>query len=296
METGSQPSTSHRMKPVQILTLGIAAVSLFAVALSLLGTGVAMAIESVLGIPHSTVLNSPFDALELSTTAVMRGLSHLEFVFNADIYIDTMLASLPIFGAIVVGCTLLAILYGFFYRRRSTRGKSNWLAKLIRKPNPPTDSIGLTLQRGALIGAFGVVLLQAGIFIVLILMIIAASILSVLPLVGFETGRAYLYEYVISAEHCVPVLDRPKKIARWKEDQEMRKSGERRKSIPGATCVAIKRQGSEPLYGRVALSTSAAIVLYDPASGIASRVPIADAIIESVNALPSVPTTSKPAR
>lgn len=296
MENEGEPSTSHRMRPVEILTLGIAAVSLFAIALSLLGTGVAMAIESVLGIPHNTVLNSPFDALELSTTAVARGLSHLDFVFNRDIYIDTMLASLPIFGVLVVGCTLLAILYGFLYRRRFTRGKSDWLAKLLRKPNPTTDSIGLTLQRGALIGAFGVVLLQAGIFIVLILMIIAASILAVIPLVGFEAGRAYLYEYAISTEHCIPILDRPKRIARWKEDQEIRERGERRNSVPGATCVAIKRQGSETLYGRVALSTSAAIVLYDPVSGTASRVPITDAIIESVNALPSAPSTSKPTR
>jgi hypothetical protein len=288
MDTKDESSKASRRSPGELLALAIAVVSLVGVVLSLLGVGVVFSVQSVLGIPHATLLNSAFDALDLSTIAIMEGLSHPYFVFDKEIYVEIWRGSFPIIVVlVVVGWALLAIIVRVLRSRGPKLTSSHWLVQVLQTPRPRHDSIGLIVRRAIAHGILLFVSAPVGILTLLATVFVAASALSIVPILGFEAGRDYLQTYVIAAEHCIPVQDRQTRILSEQKDKLRRERGDERKSIPGATCVTIRQANSEVVSGRVAYSTSTAMVLYDPVSGIARRVPIGDAVVESLGALPA---------
>lgn len=104
-----------------------------------------------------------------------------------------------------------------------------------------------------------------------VVLMVAVSFVMILPLVGYELGKTYALTYVIKPEQCFAPVTR---------DQFL---NERHRSSGGAFCVEIIKDGDQPVVhaGRVVLSTGTYVLLYDPTSGIATRVPIGDRVVRT---------------
>ena len=103
------------------------------------------------------------------------------------------------------------------------------------------------------------------------ILMVLASFVMILPLLGYELGKTYALTYVIKPEQCLAPVTRDQFL-----DERHRPSG-------GAFCVEIIKDGEQPVVhaGRAILSTGTYVLLYDPASGIATRVPIANRVVRT---------------
>lgn len=228
------------------------------------------------------MLQSPFDALVLSVPVISLGVINT-FAFDGEIYAKLLPALLIIFGTVVLATFVATALAWISARGKRVRSfRKGWLAKVAAKPDLNRDSFGLMMLRALSSTVLWAVALPIGTFLTLILLGTACLIVAFIPMLGIEVGRTYLHTYVIAPEACIPVRN----SAIHMEREAMREKGAKPQSRPGTTCVRVVSNDGAIFAGRVALSTSSAILLYDPATGIARHIPTGDAIIESIDVIP----------
>jgi hypothetical protein len=101
-----------------------------------------------------------------------------------------------------------------------------------------------------------------------------------IPMFGRAAAKEILHDYVIKPDHCLPVQN----LAERRLAYDAVMSGSELKGS-AAVCVAVRKAGKETLFGRVVLSGSKYIVLFDPNTGVTRKVDTEGAVIEAVTEL-----------
>ena len=246
-------------------------VGLFTTIFALLGYGVALAIEVTFSMPHAAVYESTFDLLDLSS------IFFLEFLSGATLKLDaaSIVGKLYAEEGSVIGCvTAIIIICYLGYRWKGQRLKERFTSNNGRafkeniRANPAKyvawTAVGLTAAHPLLV--------TIGVWLVIFFM----TLLMLIPFMGMQAGIAGLREWVIAPHRCKPITDiltlqgKPKS-----KSQEIY-----------ATCVVVKKDDKIIASGRVAFMTSRSAILVGT-NGQARKVPIAEAVVETVQELPS---------
>jgi hypothetical protein len=258
------------------LAFVLAVISIIGTILTLIGYGVAIAAEDVLGVPHQILFTSPFELLQLSVWAVLQGLDEIVHVNLWTGLFDLLRDFAPI--VLLVFLVLNSVAWfakssvPSFIERRGLRER---LRTLVAPPRVHDSSKWLAAKFAILSTLFWVtlpLLALAAFFSCSFVLVV----LVLIPDLGMQAGARHLNRYVIRPQLCEPISTRsarlaPKTVPTTKTDM--------------ATCVRISSQQGVLGIGRVVFTTSSAMILFDPATGRTSRVPIKDAIVETVGTL-----------
>lgn len=258
----------------EMLGLAIAAISLCTVLLALIGYGVAISAEMAFGMPHGALFNSTMDLLDLSVWAISRFIENLGNASPIKIGLEAMLAILPFMMLIwLLWCVVVLLL-----KRKSIskRKMPTWLRTLFVAPSlsqsmPMLISKGLMYVTGLTLGIPTLMALMSG---VLIYVVVMGSMATV---IGISTGSAHIQQYVITPSSCTPVKTR---IERMNAAVTSHVAPSKY-----ADCVLVSSEKGILGKGRVVFPSTSAILLFDPVTGSARRVPIKDAIIDSIPSL-----------
>jgi hypothetical protein len=246
--------------------------------LLLLGYGVALSANDFL--THYGTTSSPFDFLQLSFLAVGYMASRMLQLSVTQI---VELRPLPLYGAtfLAMFCVFLALRYS--YRSASKHHAGLQVQLRIKRFFFPagSPSVGDAMARAA-VGSFAATALSAAVtaaiglalYLGLYLMIV---VVAILPMLGETAGREYIKDYVVTPTSCKPVRSR-----------ESRLSSEPSPERPQASCVAVCKDSTLRGFGRVVFGNASTLVLYEPDTGAAARVPVADATVLAVDNLRSV--------
>lgn len=280
-DTHPQPGKPTAESNFGLLKFVASAVAALTLILILLGFGVSLAVESKLALPHSSLYESSVELLDLGSIAVVAILPKLfsqigELATYLRMITDVW-KTLWVFLAIyVVGVPLVAYL--------------KYVKKLDLKAR--TDKVKIQLAESDTKGF----LAKAGLVLVLLLastllpiigyfgLVLCLALLSMVPMIGWGAGLAYIDQVAIHDHACSP-LPSVQYYEAQKGDKNAKKSAESKNQSETVQCVKVLKDGSEVASGRLVLSTSKAVVLYMP-NGIARRVPISDVVIEVVDKLP----------
>ncbi|WP_308922887.1 hypothetical protein [Janthinobacterium sp. J1-1] len=269
-------------KTISSLTWGLTIISSISLMLTLLGYGVAMAVETTFGLPHQAVYSSVLDLIGLSVYALISLILEIDKIRWWSIFEQFWKHSL-----FVAACIFFFVCCVIYLRTRQART----LARIHRfwhsfKPTIQGDSISKSLAKGA-IGSilFGGFMLFLPSLIVGALLFIV-MLISIVPIFGSQLGTLYFLKFVITPTTCEPV--------RSSTALQPLLSAPRKKNAPTvstANCVALFKDKTRVAIGRVVVSTPAAIVLFEPVSGSTWRVPIGELTILPVA---HVPPLNKP--
>lgn len=281
-KTKTSAAPEKRRKRDYILVLA-ALLSLLATFLTLVGYGLTFSIEQF-NVPHEILFASTLDLIDLSCWMVMYffdGLNRISLLKEMmDSFIDISWA-VPVLFAALFSCALF-----LKYRSRGPRGKqrdSRWVTWF----QVGRDASVLTLALK--IGTYSFV--APAVFVVLSVLgaaaiVFSASVLLSAPAIGMKAGERYIREYVVEPEHCAPPRTRLERLGQAPETHAGTKT---------ANCVRIKNERGLCEQGRVVFATTSAILLFDPATGHAFRVPTKDAVIETLARLDAPASCTPPA-
>jgi len=275
----SRDNSNAVKKASNSITWGITIISAISLTLTLLGYGVAIAVETTFGIPHQTVYTSVLDLLGLSVYAMISVVLGIDAIKWQPMLEQAWQPSL------VATAGMFIFICGPLYSR--TRQ-----AKTLMGPNSfwryfwrPTkhDSSGRLLAKevikSGLLGGFIFIspLLVAGGLLFTVILI------SIVPIFGIQLGTLYFRKFVISPATCEPVRAHAALL------QVL--STPRKKNVPvisTANCVALFKDATRVAIGRVVVSTPSAIVLFEPVSGSTQRVPIGELTVQVVDHVPAI--------
>lgn len=244
----------------------------------LLGYGVSIALESTLNLPHSSIFDSSFDLLDLSSVAIIQILPKMvEGLGKWSTYADIFSRAWPSLLAIfLISLPVLIIGYfvKFFYKTHKPEVESKTENERLSYLKKSIALIALIFA-SPLISIFSV-------FVVLSVMVL----FSMVPMIGMYAGTAYINEVAIKPTSCAPL---PSSKYLNTEETVASKAGEKQNkaSVDGlAQCVRVIKDKEEIASGRLVFSTSKSLIIYHP-GGIAQRVPLGDAIIQTIDKLPT---------
>jgi hypothetical protein len=261
------------------VTWGITIISAVSLILTLLGYGVALAVEIMFGIPHETVYSSVLDLIGLSVYAINSVLLRLgENTWQ------------PLFDmAWPIGLSAAACMFGFLsflaflHTRRERMGGRTPRFWRYFKPPMAQDSGRQLLGKSAVFSSlFGGIVFATPFFIVSAIMVIMVLI-SILPVIGTKLGQHYLREFVVTPIACVPVVSRQARL-----QASSSPPNKTAPTLPAANCVTLLKDGTPVASGRVVVSTSTAIVLFEPDNGSVRRVPVGELTVMPVGTLPPI--------
>lgn len=264
------------------LTWGLTIISFISLMLTLLGYGVAMAIETTFGMPHQTVYSSVLDLIGLSVYALISLVLGIGEVRWISIFEQFWQPSL-----FIAACIFFFACCVIYLRARQRRS----LARIRRfwdhfDPAIQHDSIGKSLIKGALGSSlFGGLTLMLP-FLIIGALAFVVILISIVPIFGSHLGAQHFLKFVITPSTCEPVRS---SAALRQALSTPRKKTET--AAPTANCVALFKDGIRVATGRVVVSTPVAIVLFEPVSGSTWRVPIGELAVLPVD---SVPPINKP--
>ena len=258
------------------VTWGITIISAVSLSLTLLGYGVALAVEMMFGMPHETVYSSVLDLIGLSAYAINSVVLRLGDITWQPILEQAWLASLfAAAGMFVLICCLV------YLRARQARagGRARGFRRYF-KPPMEQDSTRQLLGKGAIGSSlFGGLVFISPFLIVNVIMVIMVMI-SIIPMMGMQLGRHYLRQFVVTPTACMPVISREAMLQGW--------SSPPKKDVPtvtAATCVTLLKDETPVASGRVVVSTTTAIVLFEPDSGSVRRVPVGELTVMPTSTL-----------
>lgn len=265
--------------------LVIAAVlSLLATFLTLVGYGLALSILQF-NLPHETLFGSTLDLLDLSCWMVLyffEGFFRMSLLEEAVGYLISLWWTVPLLF-------LALFSYGLYLKYRShvpypAPRKTNWTDRFRFRREASVRTLALQIGAYSLaVPAMFVVLSVLGATAI----VFAALLLANAPMIGMSAGERYIREYVVEPEQCAAPRARLDRIEPLPKTE---------KSAKLANCVQVRNERGLCEQGRVVFATTSAIVLFDPATGQASRVPTKDAVIATLAALDGPATCRVPPR
>lgn len=248
------------------LAAGASLLGFGTLASTLIGFGVALSIETQLGIPYMTLFSSTLDLIGFSAVAFGE---YVLVTTSGDSIRDLFWSTLKSAwfpAAFFLGFWLLMVLF--------RRPIVAFASKHRRAFQTSLQSTGGKLgELKAVIIGVGVAFLLLIVQPIAALLMMAASVavigvFSMLPMLGLVTGESYIQKYVVKPKICSGAQAS-------KKDKD-----------PTATCLRIRTKDGQLYLGRHVLSTSSAVVLYSPSSkGKAAeslRIPLNDATVETV--------------
>jgi hypothetical protein len=263
----------------------VTALSFLGTVAALLGYGASLVLNTKFGMPHEPLFSSSFELIELIVAVlpqVFIGFAKLDFW--RQLYLPMLWDFWPPMMGLTFGWTVFAILW--LNRARITKLKhSGKLPRLSAVAiNLETETWRGWAWKGALYG----MLLWVGTPLVLLFGIMSVItvifMLTMIPLLGMASANVYLEEYVVKPSDCAPLWSRETRLAnaaaasKQGAEQKVRTNPK-----ASAQCVAVQLPRSDAVTGRVVLSTSSAIYLFDPATGVTRRLPVKDAVITAVD-------------
>jgi hypothetical protein len=269
------------------LALLISIASVAGIALALLGYGVAIAVQSKFGLPHSMTFSSSLELFNRGCWAVAQVLmSAYEGAAWLKAVQEIWSASWPITLAIVGLLLIVGILLwgaSISFKKlnrlmsapvaRLTGGKSV-LDFLRDHRSAGKITAFVTVAVGIIVGTPFVMALG------LIGLVFLCAVLALIPQVGLAVGKVHIDDWVIRPTVCMGLKTR---------DARMDKTVTRPKIgapvIYGANCIAIVRGKEEVDRGRVVFATPNAVILYDPRTGDVRRVSVDGATVKVIGEL-----------
>jgi hypothetical protein len=270
-----------------------ATASVITVVLLLLGYGVSLAVESVFGVPHSALLDSPFDLLDLSMIAVSQIITQgSNFEFGLDVILKTYNQMMWIIICPLIGLLILFLIDLLFGKRIRAWQQAKKHLRLKNKSEKRDINIENTAGL-SWIGKIGLCLLVIStpilsLFSAGVLLILLAMCLT-FPMLGLISGKNYIKDWVVKPQECLPVLNAQDRIRMYTQalaEKEMKKEADKKTEEPeyGVSCVVLNR-GDKSYSGRVVFTSSKALVLFSPHDGRVYRIPTSDSVIEVVDKL-----------
>lgn len=261
------------------VTWGLTIISFISLMLTLLGYGVAMAVETTFGVPHQVVYSSVLDLMGLSVYALISLILGIGEIRWLSIF--KQLWQPILFMAACMFCFASCVIYLRIHQGQSL-AHINCLWHYFR-PTIEYDSIGKSLIKGVMGSSLfgGFILTLPFLFIGALLFILL--LISTVPILGSQLGAQYFWKFVITPSTCEPI--------RSKAALEQVLSTPRKKTaaaVSTANCVALLKDASQVAIGRVVVSTPAAIVLFEPDSGSIWRVPIGDLTVQPVDSIAAI--------
>ncbi|WP_146121011.1 hypothetical protein [Achromobacter sp. MYb9] len=232
-----------------------------AVTLSLLGFGVALAIESVFGVPRGMTYDSPLDLFNLGGHVIAGGLEFLDGWRKSAQFRLTALSAMYVGIAI---SALWLVCRGLAGQKRTPEDDGN-CRSASRIP-------GLNTAR-----RFGYWLFKEKLCLVPVLLVgsipwlcafsmaFVLVLFSWIPLMGYDIAKEYLHGWIVGAEHCAPVSSRQERLS-----MHNRNAGAERKSsedVRITPCLSLWKGGTMIAEGRHVVSTDKYIILFDPVTG-----------------------------
>ncbi|MEF7613548.1 hypothetical protein V4F39_06450 [Aquincola sp. MAHUQ-54] len=242
---------------------------------ALLGYGVALAAETMFSLPAGSAFDSAFDLLTLATIAVHQifermGPSLVEPRLLLRLYAEQW-HLMAIMAVAWIAGTL-------FFRKASSKPSTK--SRRVGWRKPPSEATGLgwhghAVMLLATVSAPLVVILAA------IVVVLGLVTVAMLPMIGHAAGKSFFHEWVVAPEKCQPLRTRQQRLA------PRRQPAATAMAAPTVRCVRVVKEQHEIARGRVILSTTQALMLFDPATGNARRVTLGDATIEALSDLGS---------
>lgn len=267
-------SASNFARSSNWLALLISIASAAGIALALLGYGVALAVQSKFGLPHSMTFSSSLELFNLGCWAVAQVLmSAYEGAAWLKAIQEIWSASWPITFAIVGLLLIVGILLwgaSISFKKlnalmsapvaRLTGGKS--VLDFLRDHRFAGKITALaTISVGIIVG---MPLMMA---LALIGLVFLCAVLALIPQVGLNVGKVHIDDWVIRPTVCMELKTRDARM-----NKTVTKPKVREPVIYGANCIAIVRAKEEVDRGRVVFATPNAVILYDPRTGDVRRV------------------------
>lgn len=292
-DTNRQPGKQTAKSDFGLLKFAASTVASLTLILVLLGFGVSLAVESKLALPHSSLYESSVELLDLGSVAVIEILPKLfENLGKTGTYFEMITSAWhSLWGVIFLYAIVVAVVFYLkFVRKIEIKAHQEKAKKFLAEGGKH----GFLVRAGMFL-FFLLASLISPIFVYYGLAF-AMILLAFVPMIGWFSGMAYIDEIAINDRMCAPLPSvqyyQAQKIA-----QNAKKTAEPKTQPETVQCVKVLKDGDEVASGRLVLSTPKAVVLYLP-DGTARRVPISDAVIEVVDALPlqsrQVPSLSKP--
>jgi hypothetical protein len=282
---GGESSTKNKKSERNWLGLAATVVSGIAVALTLMGYGVSFAAESMFGMPHASVFDSALDLTDLSSYAIEQLLTTVpQKLFDQAVYDDVYRKSWPVLAPAIAASIAIAG-FAWHWGRHRKHAKREPVKKVVPRA---ADDPARKLRNGML----GLALFLPSLPLVGVLLIVLisslCSLIAVAPMLGMVGGMAYLREWVVEPEICVPAMSR---------DDRMKIPSRSPTGIKGSkavNCVVALRDGLELARGRVVFMTTKSLVLFDPATGAVRKVPTSTNVVQLVSAFGASAGSSAP--
>lgn len=278
--TEHKPSTNW-------LALVISISSVIGIALALLGYGVAIAVQSKFGLPHSMTFSSTLELFNLGCWAVAQvlisinegsaWLKAIQEIWSTSWPITLTVVALLWVGGILLWVAVVALrklkLLVSKPITRLTGGKSVLdFLRDHRFAGKITAFVAISI--GMIIGT--PFLMALG----LIALVFVCGVLALIPNVGLTVGKAHIDDWVIRPTVCIALETRDVRM-----DKAIKTSKLGTPAVYGANCVAILRAKEELDRGRVVFATPNAVILYDPRTGDVRRVSTDGATVKVIGEL-----------
>lgn len=271
--TANAPKSDPKESFPWLLIVG-ALISAVTTVLALLGFGTALAVEARFGLPYASTFES---AAELLSFAAIPLLHLLEFGANNPLDWATVWRAYRSSGStLALGGAVITLLFGLFWlidRRRAAGRRS----AIPRRTAP----IAAASRRRVVVGYSLTILSWLSLPVLVVLCLIGvvwlAALLALVPMVGMEAAKAHFDKWVIAPERCTPHVDRSAHLSAINDAHRSdRPAAEEKAGASSATCVELWRDDKAIASGRVVLSTSHMIVLYNVDTGAADRFELSD--------------------
>lgn len=245
------------------------------IVLGLLGYGVALAAESTFGMPHALLFDSSFELIDLAAVAVGQVLANVtDAVGSLEIYSRVYTQMWPF---LVAGVAAWLLFVGIAWKLRKRRMSQPQAVAVVRLAAVRwTSRFPLAYATAVVIGGIATSPLLFG-AVLLIMFMLAAAVLSFIPLVGLSAGQAHIRQWVIEPSQCMPTMTL--------RDRTARPAGTKSKPTNVVECVVVRKDDKELGRGRVVFATHKAVILFEPNTGAVTRIPTSDALVGIVGSL-----------
>lgn len=277
------PSSSDALpnpSPVKSAWLEKAALVLgwFASTLALLGYGVALSIESMLGMPHAAIFESTLDLLDLSSIFFLELFTSDVFkLFDVGIVYRLYAQEWWLICALLLVATLF-----YFLGQRIRQTIERWIRKFDLKAKAyayPEKFVAWLVAVGALLHPL---LVSVGLWVILYCMVAWLMI----PALGLAAGKKWIKEQVIEPQQCQPTATIQMRQTEFKAAANVGSAsqGKPQDSDQYANCVVVWKDDNPVASGRVVYMTSKSVILLEP-NGQARKVPLGDVMVQTVGSL-----------
>lgn len=245
------------------------AVALLALVFSLFGLGVVVGLATLFNLHPGMFVASAFDLLMACWAAILVGFNGLTQASFGRLIVSAYAQWWPV----ALACSVAVLVYAIVKGRRFASW-AHWRARFAGwVASHPTN-----LKERTVGAALGVIFLWLWPAIAALagwaFMMLSLSLVTIVPLLGYGLGQAAGQAFVVKPEGCTVSRSRAQLL-------------NKQSAADGAACVVITGmdQGKPTTQqGRVILSTGSYVLLFDAASGIATRVPTGDRVIRSWSA------------